>query len=53
VLGSVTEQGSRESAEGEAGRPTTFHIKGTAILGEIKVKRGPSLGKRLSRGLGL
>lgn len=53
VLGSVSEQGSREAGDTEAGRPKTFHIKGTAILGEIKVKRGPSLSKRLSRGLGL
>ena len=53
VLGSVSEQGSREAGDAEAGRPKTFHIKGTAILGEIKVKRGPSLSKRLSRGLGL
>lgn len=53
VLGSVSEQGSREAGDADAGRPTTFHIKGTAILGEIKVRRGPTLGKRLSRGLGL
>ncbi|TDD43681.1 DUF1707 and DUF2154 domain-containing protein, partial [Kribbella antibiotica] len=28
-------------------RPKTFHIRGTAILGDIKIKRGPRLTKRL------
>lgn len=50
VLGSVSEQG--ESGLGPAATaPTTppkiFHIRGTAILGDIKIKRGPRLTKRL------
>ncbi|TWD73370.1 cell wall-active antibiotic response 4TMS protein YvqF [Kribbella amoyensis] len=49
ILGSVTEQ---EAGFGGAVDPATgpvkvFHIRGTAILGEIKVKRGPRLSKRL------
>ncbi|WP_433008444.1 DUF1707 SHOCT-like domain-containing protein [Kribbella sp. CA-294648] len=50
VLGSVTEQG--ESGLGPVAAPPTtppktFHIRGTAILGDIKIKRGPRLTKRL------
>lgn len=49
ILGSVTEQ---ESGLGSTTQPATtapkvFHIRGTAILGEIKIKRGPRLSKRL------
>ncbi|WP_328991558.1 DUF1707 domain-containing protein [Kribbella sp. NBC_01245] len=47
ILGSVTEQGSYDPNAQTAGKPKVFHIKGTAILGEIKVKRGPRLSKRL------
>lgn len=47
ILGSVTEQGSYDPNVPMVGKPKIFHIKGTAILGEIKVKRGPRLSKRL------
>lgn len=49
ILGSVSEQSSgvRGAVEPAAGPPKVFHIRGTAILGEIKVKRGPRLAKRL------
>lgn len=47
ILGSVTEQGSYDPNVPMVGKPKVFHIKGTAILGEIKVKRGPRLSKRL------
>jgi hypothetical protein len=46
-LGSVTEQGGLDSNAQTGTRPKIFHIKGTAILGDIKVKRGPRLTKRL------
>jgi hypothetical protein len=49
ILGSVSEQESTFGGPDEP--PTTpvkiFHIRGTAILGEIKIKRGPRLSKRL------
>ena len=48
ILGSVSEQQSGRTDPNTAGaRPTTFHIRGTAILGEITIKRGPRLSKRL------
>ncbi|WP_241995864.1 DUF1707 SHOCT-like domain-containing protein [Kribbella antiqua] len=48
ILGSVSEQSAPLAAAPDPNtRPKTFHIRGTAILGEIKVKRGPRLTKRL------
>ncbi|GAA1587547.1 DUF1707 domain-containing protein [Kribbella hippodromi] len=51
ILGSVTEQEAGLKAVPDPNaNPTTpkrFHIRGTAILGEIKIKRGPRLTKRL------
>jgi hypothetical protein len=48
ILGSVTEQDSALGAvEEPQSAPKVFHIRGTAILGEIKIKRGPRLSKRL------
>jgi hypothetical protein len=50
VLGSVSEQAESvlgPVATAPATPPKTFHIRGTAILGEIKIKRGPRLTKRL------
>lgn len=49
ILGSVTEQDSvlGGAADEPASAPKIFHIRGTAILGEIKIKRGPRLSKRL------
>jgi hypothetical protein len=48
ILGSVTEQQSGPADPStQPGKPKTFHIRGTAILGEIKIKRGPRLTKRL------
>ncbi|GAA1605331.1 DUF1707 domain-containing protein [Kribbella sancticallisti] len=49
ILGSVSEQ---EAGIGGVVQPDqtpvkVFHIRGTAILGDIKVKRGPRLSKRL------
>jgi hypothetical protein len=48
ILGSVSEQQSGPADPNTpATHPKTFHIRGTAILGEIKIKRGPRLSKRL------
>jgi len=49
ILGSVTEQeaGFGGVVDPATTPPKTFHIRGTAILGEIKIKRGPRLSKRL------
>jgi hypothetical protein len=51
ILGSVSEQeaGLKSVPDPNApvAAPITFHIRGTAILGEIKIKRGPRLSKRL------
>ncbi|MGZ0151503.1 DUF1707 SHOCT-like domain-containing protein [Kribbella sp. WER1] len=51
ILGSVSEQEAGLKAVPDPNaQPTTpkrFHIRGTAILGEIKIKRGPRLSKRL------
>ncbi|MFC0625928.1 DUF1707 SHOCT-like domain-containing protein [Kribbella deserti] len=47
ILGSVSEQGSYDPNVPVVGKPKIFHIKGTAILGDIKIKRGPRLSKRL------
>jgi hypothetical protein len=48
ILGSVSEQQSGPADPNAApGAPKIFHIRGTAILGEIKIKRGPRLTKRL------
>ncbi|GAA1548585.1 DUF1707 SHOCT-like domain-containing protein [Kribbella lupini] len=49
ILGSVSEQeaGFGGVVEPSTAPPKTFHIRGTAILGEIKIKRGPRLSKRL------
>ncbi|MFG1817137.1 DUF1707 domain-containing protein [Kribbella sp. NPDC049174] len=48
ILGSVSEQQSGPADPNTTpGTPKTFHIRGTAILGEIKIKRGPRLTKRL------
>ena len=50
ILGSVSEQETGLAAAGDPttlATPTVFHIRGTAILGEIKIKRGPRLTKRL------
>lgn len=49
ILGSVSEQsaGIGGVVEPVTAPPKVFHIHGTAILGEIKIKRGPRLTKRL------
>ncbi|WP_433161416.1 DUF1707 SHOCT-like domain-containing protein [Kribbella sp. CA-247076] len=48
ILGNVSEQQSGPAdPTPSTGTPPTFHIRGTAILSEIKVKRGPRLTKRL------
>ncbi|GAA1129312.1 hypothetical protein GCM10009630_29020 [Kribbella jejuensis] len=51
ILGSVSEQESGLKAVPDPNTnpaaPKRFHIRGTAILGEIKIKRGPRLTKRL------
>lgn len=50
ILGSVSEQEAGIGGpvpEPATTAPKTFHIRGTAILGEIKIKRGPRLSKRL------
>lgn len=51
ILGSVTEQEAGLKAvpdpNAATAPPKRFHIRGTAILGEIKIKRGPRLTKRL------
>ncbi|MEV6281846.1 DUF1707 domain-containing protein [Kribbella sp. NPDC051770] len=49
ILGSVSEQeaGIGGVVDAPTTPPKTFHIRGTAILGDIKVKRGPRLSKRL------
>jgi hypothetical protein len=49
ILGTVTEQsaGFGDTVEPDSGPPKVFHIRGTAILGEIKIRRGPRLSKRL------
>lgn len=48
ILGSVSEQDSPlGSVDEPPSAPKIFHIRGTAILGEIKIKRGPRLSKRL------
>jgi hypothetical protein len=51
ILGSVTEQEAGLKAvpdpNATTAPPKRFHIRGTAILGEIKIKRGPRLSKRL------
>jgi hypothetical protein len=51
VLGSISEQEAGLKAvpdpNSPAAPPKRFHIRGTAILGEIKIKRGPRLSKRL------
>ncbi len=49
ILGSVSEQeaGIGGVLTPPTTPPKTFHIRGTAILGDIKIKRGPRLSKRL------
>ncbi|MDX6258803.1 MAG: hypothetical protein QOH84_491 [Kribbellaceae bacterium] len=49
ILGSVSEQESSfgGTVDEPMAAPKVFHIRGTAILGEIKIKRGPRLSKRL------
>jgi hypothetical protein len=51
ILGSVSEQEAGLKAvpdpNAQPTAPKRFHIRGTAILGEIKIKRGPRLSKRL------
>jgi hypothetical protein len=49
ILGTVSEQSSGfgGTVEPDPAPPKVFHIRGTAILGEIKIKRGPRLSKRL------
>jgi hypothetical protein len=51
ILGSVSEQEAGLKAvpdpNARPDAPKRFHIRGTAILGEIKIKRGPRLTKRL------
>ncbi|MFK4087322.1 DUF1707 domain-containing protein [Kribbella sp. NPDC020789] len=50
ILGSVSEQPATLLPAPDPNTPTrpkTFHVRGTAILGEIKIKRGPRLTKRL------
>ena len=51
ILGSVSEQEAGLKAvpdpNARTAAPKRFHIRGTAILGEIKIKRGPRLTKRL------
>ena len=50
ILGSVSEQEAGIGGAVDQQQPSpvkVFHIRGTAILGEIKIKRGPRLSKRL------
>lgn len=51
ILGSISEReailGAVPDPNTPAAHPKTFHIHGTAILGEIKIHRGPRLSKRL------
>jgi hypothetical protein len=51
ILGSVSEQEAGLKAvpdpNAQQTAPLRIHIRGTAILGEIKIKRGPRLSKRL------
>ncbi|MFC9690275.1 DUF1707 domain-containing protein [Kribbella sp. NPDC056951] len=50
ILGAVSEQAATLLPAPDPNtphRPKTFHIRGTAILGDIKIKRGPRLTKRL------
>jgi hypothetical protein len=50
ILGSVSEQaaGIGGVVDPQTNTPVkVFHIRGTAILGDIKIKRGPRLSKRL------
>ena len=51
ILGSVSEQEAGLGGPVPTNQPQSpvkvFHIRGTAILGEIKIKRGPRLSKRL------
>ncbi|MFF0343611.1 DUF1707 domain-containing protein [Kribbella sp. NPDC004875] len=51
ILGSVSEQEAGLKAvpdpNAQPAAPLRIHIRGTAILGEIKIKRGPRLSKRL------
>ncbi|WP_337796846.1 DUF1707 SHOCT-like domain-containing protein [Kribbella sandramycini] len=48
ILGNVSEQSAPlAAAPAPNAHPKTFHIRGTAILGDIKIKRGPRLSKRL------
>lgn len=51
ILGSVSEQEAGLKAvpdpNARTAAPKRFHIRGTAILGEIKIKRGPRLTRRL------
>ena len=51
ILGSISEQEAGLKAvpdpNAQQTAPLRIHIRGTAILGEIKIKRGPRLSKRL------
>ncbi|MEU8226368.1 DUF1707 domain-containing protein [Kribbella sp. NPDC048915] len=51
ILGSISEQEAGLKAVPDPNSPSAapkrFHIRGTAILGEVKIKRGPRLSKRL------
>jgi hypothetical protein len=44
-LGSITEKGTRDTSQ--ATTPTVFHVKGSTLFGDIKVRRGPGLTKRM------
>lgn len=45
ILGSISEKGARGTTDD--GPPVVFHVRATAILGDVKVRRGPRLTKRL------
>ncbi|HET6295403.1 MAG TPA: DUF1707 domain-containing protein [Kribbella sp.] len=49
VLGSISEQeaGFGGVVEPATAPPKTFHIRANAVLGDIKIRRGPRLSKRL------
>ncbi len=51
ILGSIKEQGGWSSPVQPAGADSrVFHIRAKAVLAEVKVKRGPSVAKRLLGG---
>jgi hypothetical protein len=51
ILGSVKEQGVWSSpVQSATADSRVFHIRAKAIMAEVKVKRGPSVAKRLLGG---